>query len=273
VTAGSPDHDRDEPLAGGRMTQGIVRRGDRVLRPMGPWSPSVHEYLRHLAAAGFPGAPQVLGTEGDREVLTFLPGEVAADPHWRPGHGHRLPSYVRSEAALRATARLLRRLHDAAAGFRPACTGYRFSPRPPRPGEIVSHGDLGPWNTVYRDGLPVAFIDWDSAQPTDPLTDLAAAAWAFVPLARPGWLAEAGFPAGTDVPARLRLFADAYGLPRPTAILPALARSKVADLQRIRSWPLSAAEAADVLELTARELRWLHDSQPALARALGPDTG
>ncbi|MGO9294670.1 MAG: aminoglycoside phosphotransferase family protein, partial [Streptosporangiaceae bacterium] len=70
MTAGSPDHDRDEPLAGGRMTQGIVRRGNRVLRPMGPWSPSVHEYLRHLAAAGFPGAPRVLGTEGDREVLT-----------------------------------------------------------------------------------------------------------------------------------------------------------------------------------------------------------
>jgi hypothetical protein len=47
----------------------------------------------------------------------------------------------------------------SAAGFRPLITSYRFDPRPPQPGEIVSHGDLGPWNTVYRDGLPVAFID------------------------------------------------------------------------------------------------------------------
>jgi hypothetical protein len=36
---------------------------------------------------------------------------------------------------------------------------YRFHPHPPLPGEVVSDGDLGPWNTVYRDGAPVAFID------------------------------------------------------------------------------------------------------------------
>jgi aminoglycoside phosphotransferase (APT) family kinase protein len=59
------------------------------------------------------------------------------------------------------------------------------------PGEIVSHGDLGPWNTVYRHGAPVGFIDWDAAQPVEPLADLAAAAWTFVPLALPRQLAEA----------------------------------------------------------------------------------
>jgi len=51
------------PLSGGRMTSGIVRRGDRLLRPMGPWSPAVHEYLRHLETAGFKGSPRVLGIE------------------------------------------------------------------------------------------------------------------------------------------------------------------------------------------------------------------
>jgi aminoglycoside phosphotransferase (APT) family kinase protein len=76
----------------------------------------------------------------------------------------------------------MRKLHVAASGFQPAITSYRFHPYPPRGGEIVSHGDLGPWNTVYRDGIPVTFIDWDSAQPVDPLVDLAAAAWTFVPL-------------------------------------------------------------------------------------------
>jgi hypothetical protein len=44
------------PLPGGRMTSGIVRRGDQLLRPMGRWSLAVHEYLRHLEAAGFEGA-------------------------------------------------------------------------------------------------------------------------------------------------------------------------------------------------------------------------
>lgn len=42
-------------MPAGRMTNGIVRRGDQLRRPMGPWSPAVHEYLRYLEAAGFDG--------------------------------------------------------------------------------------------------------------------------------------------------------------------------------------------------------------------------
>jgi phosphotransferase family enzyme len=234
-------------LSGGRVTSGIVRRGDRLLRPMGPWSPAVHEYLRHLAAAGFEGSPRVLGTEGDREVLTYIDGDVANDPRWQPGHGHRLPPYARTEAALRGAAHLIRRLHSASAGFQPAITSYRFHPQPPRPGEIVSHGDLGPWNTVYRHGIPVAFIDWDAAQPAGPLSDLAAAAWTFVPLAPPGQLAEAGFDPLPDLPARLRLFLDAYGLADRKAILPALQRCTLDE---------------------PGPLRWIQGLSPDLARAL-----
>jgi hypothetical protein len=124
------------------MTSGMVRRGDRLLRPTGPSSPAVHEYLRYLEAAGFDGSPRVLGIEGDREVLTFIDGDVANDPRWEPGHGHRLPPYAQTEVALRGAAELICRLHRAAAGFRPAITSYRFHPCPPKPGEIVSHGDL-----------------------------------------------------------------------------------------------------------------------------------
>ncbi len=108
--------------------------------------------------------------------------------------------------------------------LQPATTSYRFRPRPPRAGEIISHGDLGPWNTVYRDGIPVAFIDWDSAGPVSPLDDLADAAWTFVPLAPPRQLIEADHPL-PDLPARLRLFVEAYGLTDRKAILPALERS------------------------------------------------
>lgn len=250
------------------MTSGIVRRGDRVLRPMGPWSPAVHEYLRHLPAAGFAGSPRVLGTDGDREVLTFLDGDVAADPHWQPGHGHRLPPYARADLALRGAAELLRRLHSAAGGFEPAITAYRFHPHPPLAGEVISHGDLGPWNTVYRDGIPVAFIDWDSAQPADPLVDLAAAAWTFVPLAPPGQLSEAGFDPLPDLPARLRMFLDAYGLTDRKAILPALVRCTLDGAERIKYWPVSAVDAACSLECLAQELRWLQDISADLARAL-----
>jgi hypothetical protein len=238
---------KEEPLPAGRMTSGIVRRGDRLLRPMGPWSPAVHEYLRYLEAAGFEGSPRVLGIEDDREVLTFIKGDVAADPLWQPGHGHRLPPYARTDLALQGAAELIRELHQVAARFRPAITSYRFHPYPPKAGEIVSHGDLGPWNTVYRHGIPVAFIDWDAAQPVNPVAGLAAAAWTFVPLAPPGQLTEAGFDPLPDLPARLRLFLDAYGLTDRKAILPALQRCK-----------LDEPEPLD----------WLLDSFRDLARAL-----
>jgi Phosphotransferase enzyme family len=258
----------DVPLTGGRMTSGIVRRGDRLRRPMGSWSPAVHEYLRHLESAGFAGSPRVLGVEGDCEVLTYLDGDVAVDPHWQPGHGNRLPPYARTDRALRGAAELVRQLHAAAAGFQPVITSYRFHPHPPGAGEIVSHGDLGPWNTVYRDGVPVAFIDWDSAQPVDPLVDLASAAWTFVPLVPLGQLSEAGFDPLPDLPARLRLFLDAYGLADRKAILPALTQSTLAGAGRIKYWPVSAVAAARSLEFMAAELRWLQDISADLARVL-----
>jgi len=212
-------------MPAGRVTSGIVRRGDRLLRPMGPWSPAVHEYLRYLEAAGFEGSPRVLGTEGDREVLTFIDGDVAMDPLWQPGHGHRLPPYARTKVALRGAAKLIRKLHAASSGFRPAITCYRF----------------------HQNGVPIAFIDWDAAQPVDPLTDLADAAWTFVPLAPSGQLAEAGFDPLPDLPARLRTFLDAYGLPGRKAILPALKQTVSGEPER---------------------LRWLQHVSPDLARAL-----
>lgn len=95
--------------------------------------------------------------------------------------------------------------------------------------------------------MPVAFIDWDAAQPVDPLADLAGAAWTFVPFAPPGQPAEAGFDPLPDLPARLRAFLDAYGLPHRTTILPALEQSVSDEPER---------------------LRWLQYVSPDLARAL-----
>lgn len=257
----------DVPLDGGRMTSGIVRRGDSVRRPTGPWSPAVHELLRHLESVDFGGAPRVLGVDGDREVLSYLDGDVAVDPTWEPGRGNRLPPYARTDRALAAAGELIRELHAKSAGFVPTVVDYRFHPHPPRAGEVVSHGDLGPWNTVYRDGLPVGFIDWDGAQPVDPVIELASTAWAFVPLAPPEQLRQSGFDPIPDLPARLRLFVDAYGLTEPRSIVPALTQCKL-DAERIRYWPIGTSGAADALEYIAGQLRWLDGITTDLARAL-----
>jgi hypothetical protein len=263
-----PD-DAEVALPAGRMTTGIMRRGGSVLRPIGPWTAAVHEYLCHLEDAGFDGAPRVLGIRADREELTFLDGDVPADPSWEPGRGFRLPDYARSDEALITAGELLRRLHDASRSFVPRHAGYRFHPYPPLPGELVCHGDLGPWNTVYRGGVPAAFIDWDAAEPRPPLLDLAAAAWEFVPLSPERRLREAGFDPVPDLGVRLRLFCDAYGLGKErSAILPALRQAMLATTENISHRPVDAAGAADALEFLAGELRWLHAVLPGLARAL-----
>ena len=62
------------------MTSGMVRRGDRLLRPMGPWSPAVHEYLRFLEAAGFDD----VGFTDVREPV-YYGRDVAAALDWVRG--------------------------------------------------------------------------------------------------------------------------------------------------------------------------------------------
>jgi hypothetical protein len=198
------------PLSGGNMNSGVVRVGDTVRRPAGPWTPSVHALLAHLHTVGYQGAPRPLGIDDQgREVLTFVPGTVA----W-PGGFHLLDG----DAPLRRAARLIRDFHDAVAGFTPP-PGARWQVLTPADGdEIIAHQDLAPWNLIIGDRW--AFIDWDSAGPGTRLWDLAYAMHGFVPLSADPAIQRA------DVGRRLRLIADAYGLDEQQRldIIPLLAR-------------------------------------------------
>jgi hypothetical protein len=71
-----------EPLIADGFTQGIVRIGDTVRRPLRPFSLTVQAYLAHLRDARLTGAPLPFGVdEQGREVLSFVPGDVA---RWLP---------------------------------------------------------------------------------------------------------------------------------------------------------------------------------------------
>lgn len=56
----------EQPLTG-NVTRGLVRVGDTVRRPAGPWTDAVDALLRHLHDVGFPGAPRPLGRRCRRE--------------------------------------------------------------------------------------------------------------------------------------------------------------------------------------------------------------
>ena len=76
--------------------------------------------------------------------------------------------------------------------------------------ELVSHQDYCPGNVVFRAGLPAALIDFDLAKPTTRVVDLVNALYWWAPLLHP--LDRAPALQGVDVAARVRVFADAYGM-------------------------------------------------------------
>lgn len=186
----------ERPLAGGNVTRGVVRIGNTVRRPAGPWTPAVHALLGFLHAAGFRGAPEPLGFDQQgREVLRYIPGTVA----W--GTDFQL---LQPAAQLTRAARLIREFHDAVAGFVPPADARWQVTVPADRVEIIAHHDLAPWNLVV--GSRWAFIDWDMAAPGSRLWDLAWAVLGFIPLsANPAFQSP-------EADARLRAFVDAYGL-------------------------------------------------------------
>lgn len=180
----------------------VTREGGLVRRPAGPWSGTVQRLLAQLREAGFTGAPRPYGIGDDaaEELVEYLPGTV--------GHDFAAPE-VRSDASLVAAGRLLRALHDASADFvREPGDVWQFPAR--EPAEVICHGDAATYNTVFRDGLPVAFIDFDTAHPGPRLWDAAYTAYRFVPLYAPDEV-EHTLPV-PEAKRRLLLFADSYGL-------------------------------------------------------------
>jgi Predicted choline kinase involved in LPS biosynthesis len=201
-----PEPDCTETLLGGLGNEGrVVRVGNTVRRPIGPWTPAVHALLRHLESVGFEGAPRVVGLDDDAEILTFVPGEVAIPP---------FPLWSASDELLVSVALLQHRYHAAVADFRPAANAiWGDGPAPDDDaGSLVCHNDLCLENVVVRAGRAIGFIDFDFAGPVDPVWDIAIALRHWVPMWDPADLGE--HHAGLDKVERCRRFFDAHRLHR-----------------------------------------------------------
>jgi Phosphotransferase enzyme family len=166
----------EKVLSGGNTHEEVVRVGDTVRRPTGPWTPGVHALLVHLQQKGFDGAPRVHGIdERGHEVLDYIEGEVV-----HPDHLDR----IESDAALAEVVSVIRHFHDAASSF-PESRAHAWSDRgsdPTGSNEILCHNDLAPWNLVRSSEGRWVFIDWDLAAPGRRSWDLAWALLSFVPL-------------------------------------------------------------------------------------------
>jgi Ser/Thr protein kinase RdoA (MazF antagonist) len=248
------------------VTGDAIRVGDTMRRPARPWSASVQAVLAHLRAAGLSGIPEPLGfDELGREMLGYVDGEIWNYP---------MPELVWRESTLVAAARLLRRCHDATAGFvSPAAARWMLPMPDDLPAEVVCHNDFAPYNVVFGDDGPVGVIDWETAAPGARVWDVAYAAYRFVPLscAAPDEL-EA-------VPAQARrvaAFCGAYGVGAADReiLLPTVVRRVAALRDLIVSEaasgnPVFAAHlAGGHVEEYDADLAYLRASASALARSL-----
>ena len=263
------------PLAGGDVTEGVVRVGDTVRRPVGPHSPLVHALLTHLESVGFEGAPRFLGIDrAGREVLSYVDGEVAGRPR---------PLWIADEARLASVGRLVRAYDAAAASFiappgalpdtQPAGPPG-IPPAPVYPPELIGHVDITPENVVFRDGRAFALIDFDLARPATRADEMFNTMMWWAPLADPRDVDP--LLRRADVPRRARILADAYdlsGADRERVIEVAVVRTR-------RSWHLMKQRAETegggwqrmwdegVGDVIKRREAWLDQHGPALTAAL-----
>ncbi len=263
--------DPETPLGGGSHSK-VVRIGQTVHRVSRSQavSASVFDLLRHLERQGFAGAPRAFGFDDQgREILSYIEGEVAAQR--RPGHpgGGDLPDYVWRDEALVHLGALIRAHHDAASTF--PWTGREWLLEIRQPVETICHNELFPWNTVFREGLPVAFIDWDTAAPGPRAWDLGLAAWHWVPFWHDELSQAAGRPTGVaEKSRRFRLLIEAYGLAPDLAIVRSGIERMQGFLEHIRrlaadgsEWEVQMARRG-VLDEMALNITWVEQNAVAL---------
>ena len=174
-------HD-EVPLPGGRITKGVVRKGNFVLRPCCSNSNFVHDVLKWLESKDVSTSPRFIGFADDgREIISFLEGISPDD----------IGCF--SDNQLFEAGKIIKKLHSALSDF-PGCQN----------GQTVCHNDLSPCNFMFKNELPYSVFDWDAAAIGDPINDIAYAAWMWCDIGN-----SENDP--NDVGRKIKVILDAYG--------------------------------------------------------------
>jgi hypothetical protein len=147
-----PPYDRTTDLD---RTNPTRRRGSTVTHPAQPWTPTVHAFLRHLAAEGFDAAPRVVGS-GWRDAAPAARGRPLVHAAARRAldavvAAHRL---ARRGDQPRQRRTLARGVRPGAPGRSTASSGSRSPTTVGTPGctaSPASHGDAeGLWTLAWQ---------------------------------------------------------------------------------------------------------------------------
>ncbi|TFC56655.1 hypothetical protein E3O62_12330 [Cryobacterium sp. TMT2-15-1] len=226
-----------EVLAGGNSST-VVRVGDTVHRPTGPWTPAIHQLLSTLRAAVVTEVPEPLGLDDEgRELLSYLPGVVGNYP---------MPSWMWSPTILHEAGSLLRRVHDASAPLAHAAAEWQLPAHEPI--EVVCLNDVAPYNMVFQNGHVTGLIDVDMASPGPRIWDLAYLAYRLVPL---GEYSDPEAPGRDARPDRLDALIRAYGYEFDQAAVLRAAADRMEDLAVFTDQRAANTGRTDFLEHAA----------------------
>lgn len=194
------------PLTGGTLNA-VMRVGETVRRPAGPWTPTIQALLGHVHDRGFDLAPAPLGLDDEgREIVSYIPGATV-------GWSLPWPESIRHDDLLEQVGAATAHYHRAVVDFRPeGVVPWHSGPATLAPHELVCHHDLAPYNVVLAGGNLRGIIDWDLAGPGRAVSDVAFIAWQWVPLHGPFVTRMLGWEDPPDRVRRLGLLLDAYGL-------------------------------------------------------------
>jgi len=191
-----------EELQGGR--EGLVFRSeDKVYRPSGFWSVSIHKLLSHLESEGFNCAPKAFGFDDNgNEVLSYVLGDV---------YNYPLTGNIATDEALISAGKLLHQYHDATVSFisSPLFKNTKWMLPGRKPYEAICHGDFAPYNVALNGKQTVGIFDFDTAHPAPRIWDVAYAIYCWAPFKTNKYDALGDLKSQSI---RARLFCDSYGL-------------------------------------------------------------
>jgi hypothetical protein len=251
----------DEVLLGGLQPGRVVKVGETVRRAAGPWTATVQALLAHLQSKGFP-APRPLGVDDQgREIVSYLTGRASNWP-WPPA--------LLAIDGARQIGTLLKTYHRAAADFAPAFpTVWRHGPEALKAGQVALHGDFGPHNLVWSETSLTGVIDFELAQPGDPMEDVGFAVIRAAQLRPDDMTRLVGFESPPDRAARLAAFGKGYGAPTAVLVGAALAaqRSEIDRIVRLGGAgiePWATFLTRGLADQARVELAWIEANAAAL---------
>ena len=108
-------------------------------------------------------------------------------------------------------------------------------PPDPGAGQVICHGDFGPWNVVWDGLTPVGLVDFDFAHPGPALDDVAYALEYTAPFRDDAQAMRwQGFDAPPDRARRVEIVAEEYGLSTVEGLVDAVIRHQELTSSHVR---------------------------------------